>query len=147
MQKKVVYRKCFKNITSVSFCATPGLVQKARALQAMNHTSSFAGELKFSTTCRKVCRIPGDVATIIKSLTASQNIQVNNVEVGINKNGQAPLDWIKYGNGKANVQTNVFRRDPWVLPFLNAFVQMPDGIGHQYIKGPLPGLIVFSQVL
>lgn len=52
---------------------------------------------------------------------ASQVVLISDLKVGFNGNEPVDMDFIKFGEVKAHVQTLTARADMWLLPFINVY--------------------------
>lgn len=52
---------------------------------------------------------------------ASQKVIISDLAVGVNGNMPVPLNFIKFGEVKANIQTVNLRPDLWIFPFLDIY--------------------------
>lgn len=65
--------------------------------------------------------IPYPMGVMVNTVLVSQEVEVSDLQVGINNKQMVPLDFIEFGTVKANVQTAIVRPDLWVLPFLDIY--------------------------
>jgi hypothetical protein len=58
---------------------------------------------------------------MVNVLSASQDVLITDLQVGINDRPMVPLDFIKFGTVTARVNTVVVRPDFWIFPFLDLY--------------------------
>lgn len=65
--------------------------------------------------------IPYPVGIMLNSYGGSQQIRITDLQVGFNDSKLVPLDFIKFGEVKANLQSVTVRPDLWIFPFLDVY--------------------------
>lgn len=65
--------------------------------------------------------IPLPVGIMLNTYFGSQQMNINDLSVGINDGEKVPLDFVKFGEVKANLTSVTVRPDLWVLPFLDVY--------------------------
>jgi hypothetical protein len=65
--------------------------------------------------------LPYSGGIMANTYVGSQQVVISQLQVGINDNPLVPLDFIKFGEIKANLQSITVRPDLWVLPFLDVY--------------------------
>lgn len=65
--------------------------------------------------------LPYPAGVMINYVNASQKIEIHDLQVGINNLEPVPLDFIKFGEVNASVQSVNARIDVWALPFVNFY--------------------------
>jgi hypothetical protein len=65
--------------------------------------------------------IPKPFGVNVNYLYMRQDIEIYDMQLGINNNGLVPVDFIKFGAADSKVSTFNTRLDLWVLPFLNVY--------------------------
>jgi hypothetical protein len=58
---------------------------------------------------------------MVNSFFASQEVTISDLEVGFNDLPKVPLDFIRFGDVKANIQSVTTRVDLWILPFVDLY--------------------------
>src|ERR1700748_1256049 len=58
---------------------------------------------------------------MVNYFAASQKVNISDLEVGINNSAMVPLNFVKFGEVKADVQTLNTRIDVWTIPFLDFY--------------------------
>jgi hypothetical protein len=58
---------------------------------------------------------------MVNYLAASQKVNISDLEVGINNSPMVPLNFVKFGEVKADVQTLNARIDVWTIPFIDFY--------------------------
>ncbi|MXV51158.1 hypothetical protein GS399_09270 [Pedobacter sp. HMF7647] len=61
------------------------------------------------------------VGAMVNFLFGSQKVEISDLKVGINGGEMVPLDFVKFGEVKADVQTLNTRIDLWALPFVDIY--------------------------
>ncbi|SEW43679.1 hypothetical protein [Chitinophaga arvensicola] len=61
------------------------------------------------------------VGAMLNLMGGSQEVNITDLKVGFNEQEPVPLDFIKFGEVKANMQTATTRLDLWVLPFVDLY--------------------------
>lgn len=57
----------------------------------------------------------------LNPFAASQKVIISDLAVGINGKDPVPMDFIKFGEVKANVRTVTIRPDLWIFPFMDIY--------------------------
>jgi len=70
---------------------------------------------------KKGIDLPLPAGVMVNYFAASQAINISDLQVGFNDNPLAPLDFIKFGKVKADIQSISTRVDVWLLPFVNVY--------------------------
>jgi len=70
---------------------------------------------------KKGIALPLPAGVMVNYFAGSQLINISDLKVGFNGGQQVPLDFIKFGQVKANFQSVSTRVDLWVLPFVNLY--------------------------
>jgi hypothetical protein len=70
---------------------------------------------------KKGIDLPLPAGVMINYFAASQLINITDLQVGFNNGPMVPLDFIKFGTVKANIQSISSRFDVWLLPFVNVY--------------------------
>ncbi|MFP9113042.1 hypothetical protein ACLI1A_03825 [Flavobacterium sp. RHBU_3] len=65
---------------------------------------------------------PYPMGVMINGMIASQEVTVKDLKVGVNDGDMAPLEFIKFGETKANLNVLNARIDVWAIPFLDFYV-------------------------
>ncbi|RFM27308.1 hypothetical protein [Deminuibacter soli] len=65
--------------------------------------------------------VPYPIGIMINPFIASQKVNISDLQVGFNGNEPVALDFIKFSEVKANLQSVTVRPDLWVLPFLDVY--------------------------
>ncbi|QEE49024.1 hypothetical protein FUA48_05350 [Flavobacterium alkalisoli] len=65
--------------------------------------------------------LPYPAGIMINYVNASQKINISDLQVGINDLDPVPLDFVKFGEVNAKVQSINTRIDVWALPFVNLY--------------------------
>jgi hypothetical protein len=65
--------------------------------------------------------LPLAAGIMLNPYIGSQKILISDLKVGLNGSELVPLDFIKFGTVKANIQSITVRPDLWVLPFLDVY--------------------------
>ncbi|WP_448699268.1 hypothetical protein ACFGVR_20050 [Mucilaginibacter sp. AW1-3] len=65
--------------------------------------------------------LPLPAGVMVNYFKGSQQMLISDLQVGFNNNPLVPLDFIKFGEVKANLQTLNSRVDVWVLPFVGVY--------------------------
>lgn len=61
------------------------------------------------------------VGAMINLNTGSQDVNISDLQVGVNNQGMEPLDFIQFGKVQARMQSATTRLDLWLLPFLDVY--------------------------
>jgi len=61
------------------------------------------------------------VGVMMNAYAGSQKVNISDLKVGFNNGDLVPLDFIKFGEVKAKVQSITVRPDLWVLPFMDIY--------------------------
>lgn len=70
---------------------------------------------------KKGFNLPYPVGAMLNYFAGSQEVTISNLEVGINDLEMVPMEFVKFGEVKANIQTLNTRVDLWVFPFLDVY--------------------------
>ncbi|MFL9837015.1 hypothetical protein ABS768_05855 [Flavobacterium sp. ST-75] len=70
---------------------------------------------------KKGIDIPYPFGVMVNYINASQKVEISDLQVGINDLEKVPLDFIKFGEVQAKVQSINTRIDVWALPFVNFY--------------------------
>lgn len=65
--------------------------------------------------------LPYSAGIMLNPYVASQEVLISDLKVGFNGGEMVPLDFVKFGEVKARVQSITIRPDLWVLPFLDLY--------------------------
>jgi hypothetical protein len=61
------------------------------------------------------------VGIMINGYAGSQKVNISDLKVGFNGGEMVPLDFVKFGDVQANIQSVSVRPDLWVLPFMDIY--------------------------
>ncbi|SHM82464.1 hypothetical protein SAMN05444266_111179 [Chitinophaga jiangningensis] len=61
------------------------------------------------------------VGAMLNLQGGSQLVNITDLQVGFNDNPMVPMDFVKFGEVKADMQSATARLDLWVLPFLDVY--------------------------
>src|ERR1700744_596846 len=65
--------------------------------------------------------LPYPFGVMVNYFTASQKVTISDLEVGINNSPLVPLNFVKFGEVKADIQTLNTRIDVWSIPFIDIY--------------------------
>lgn len=65
--------------------------------------------------------LPMPVGIMLNPYAGSQKITISDLQVGFNDNEPVPLEFVKFGEVKASIQSITVRPDVWVLPFMDLY--------------------------
>jgi len=65
--------------------------------------------------------LPYAAGIMLNTYIGSQKVLISDLKVGINDKEPVPLDFIKFGDVKAKIQSITVRPDVWILPFLDLY--------------------------
>lgn len=89
------------------------------SIKSSNYPYIFPAWAKKIT--KKGIDMPLPAGVMANYYAGSQTMTISDLQVGFNNNPQVPLDFIKFGDIKANFQSINTRVDLWVLPFVNLY--------------------------
>jgi len=70
---------------------------------------------------RKGFDLPYATGISLNTYVGSQEVIVSDLKVGFNDHEPVPLDFVKFGKVKADIQSVTVRPDLWVLPFVDLY--------------------------
>lgn len=70
---------------------------------------------------RKGFDVAYPIGIMLNPFIASQKVNISDLKVGFNGNEPVPLDFIRFSEVKANVQTITARPDLWIFPFMDIY--------------------------
>jgi len=65
--------------------------------------------------------LPLAAGIMLNPYIGSQEINITDLQVGVNDGKMVPLDFVKFGQVKASVQSLTVRPDLWLLPFMDIY--------------------------
>lgn len=65
--------------------------------------------------------LPYPIGIMINYFSGSQKVVISDLEVGINNSPLVPLDFVKFGETKATLNSVTSRIDVWALPFVDIY--------------------------
>lgn len=74
-----------------------------------------------SKLVQKGFEIQYPVGAMLNLNAGSQDVEITDLQVGFNDQGLQPMDFVKFGEVKAKMQSATTRLDLWLLPFLDLY--------------------------
>jgi hypothetical protein len=116
----------------VSICLLIPVCVLAQTEQGLSIKERYVDSIKRSTypytfpawgqkIAKKGIALPLPAGVMANYFAGSQQINISDLQVGFNGGPLVPLDFIKFGQVKANFQSVSTRVDLWVLPFVNVY--------------------------